>query len=185
MENSAKDVMVINVGSSAHLRATHVIDEDIILKKGETYVNSLPNTEDRDLSTYSQSKLALMQFSTLLRHTLSKTNSEISIYDAHPGLVWTPLLRNHIGDKATNILHNTGLASLIYKTPLEGARAIVASVDYSSTRGPRKEQIYFENGQPGGFATHESRDHLAAMKLWNEVILPSVKEWVEIPHELV
>jgi NAD(P)-dependent dehydrogenase (short-subunit alcohol dehydrogenase family) len=185
MENSAKDVMVINVGSSAHLRATHVIDDDITLKKGETYVNSLPNTEDRDLSTYSQSKLALMQFSTLLRHTLSKTNSEISIYDAHPGLVWTPLLRNHIGDKATNILHNTGLASLIYKTPLEGARAIVASVDYSSARGPRNEQIYFENGQPGGFATHESRDHLAAMKLWNEVILPSVKEWVEIPHELV
>jgi NAD(P)-dependent dehydrogenase (short-subunit alcohol dehydrogenase family) len=185
MENSPKDMTVINVGSSAHLRATHVIDEDITLKKGETYINALPNTEDRDLSTYSQSKLALMQFSTLLRYTMSKRDSEIPIiFDAHPGLVWTPLLRNHIGDKATNILHKTGLANLIYKTPLEGAQAIVAAVDYS-LEGPRKEQIYFENGQPGGFATHESRDHLAALKLWNQVIQPAVKEWVKIPDELV
>jgi len=64
-ESSVKSSpIVINVGSSAHLRATHVIDEEFTLEMNETYISALPSVEDKDLSTYSQSKLALMQFST-------------------------------------------------------------------------------------------------------------------------
>jgi NAD(P)-dependent dehydrogenase (short-subunit alcohol dehydrogenase family) len=182
-ESSTRSSFVINVGSSAHLRATHVVDEDIILGKNETYVNAISNASDTDLSTYAQSKLALMQFSTLLRHSLSKSNSSITIYDAHPGLVWTPLLRNHIGDRATNILRKTGLAHLMYKTPLEGAQAIVAALDCRVNKIP-KEQIYFENGQPGGHATPESRDFSEALRLWKIVIAPEVKGVTSLTNEL-
>ena len=180
-KNSSNAVpTVINVGSSAHLRATSVIDEDIALEKNETYINALPNVDDQDLSTYSQSKLALMQFSTLLRYSLSKDNSPIRIYDAHPGLVWTPLLRNHIGDKATNILRNSGLANLIYKSALEGSQAIVAALDYLSSAS--EEQMYFENGKPGGYATQESRNYSDSLELWETVISPEVKGMMDLPE---
>ena len=104
---------VINVGSSAHLRATHVLDEDS-LPSGEngdgkhSLIDSIPAVTDDDLSTYAQSKLALMQFSTLLRLWLPMSDPPLLIADARPGLVWTPLLRNHIGDKAVRILTRTG-----------------------------------------------------------------------------
>ena len=182
-ESSVKSSpIVINVGSSAHLRATHVIDEEFTLEMNETYISALPSVEDKDLSTYSQSKLALMQFSTFLRHSLSKGSSSITVCDAHPGLVWTPLLRNHIGDRAANILYKTGLAELVYKTPLEGAQSLVAALDF-----PRKmstEQIYFENGKPDGYATPESRDYSASSKLWKYVIAPEVEGRISLPHEI-
>ena len=163
---------VINVG------ATSVIDDEITLEKNETYISALPNVDDKDLSTYSRSKLALMQFSTLLRHSLSKSESPIRVYDAHPGLVWTPLLRNHIGDKATNILRNSGLANLIYKSAFEGAQAIVSALDHLSSAS--KVQIYFENGKPGGYATQESRNYSSSLELWEIVISPEIEGISEV-----
>ncbi|KAL7487888.1 hypothetical protein ACHAW6_013469 [Cyclotella cf. meneghiniana] len=178
---------VINVGSSAHLRATKVIDEEIPLGENESYIRALPNVDDKDLSTYAQSKLALMQFSTLLRRSLSESNTPIQIYDAHPGLVWTPLLRNHIGCRATDFLHQTGLAKLIYKTPEEGAQAIVAALDFSlkpsisKGKDRQQQQTYFVNGRPDGFATPESRDHVAALELLRRVIAPEVRGVMKLP----
>ena len=64
---------VVNVGSSSHLRAASA--EPGMLERTE---------RDRDLSAYAQSKLALMQFSTLLRTSLPW----LTVVDAHPGLVW-------------------------------------------------------------------------------------------------
>eukprot|EP00804_Cyclotella_cryptica_P007313 CCRYP_002563-RA/>CCRYP_002563-RA protein AED:0.04 eAED:0.01 QI:0/0/0/1/0/0/2/0/384 len=185
MMNGASRASMINVGSSAHLRATHVIDEEISLGENESYIRALPSVDDKDLSTYAQSKLALMQFSTLLRQSLFKNSIPIQIYDAHPGLVWTPLLRNHIGCKATNFLHRTGLAKLIYKTPEEGAQAIVGALDFSLRPSPggQQPQTYFVNGQPGGYATPESQDHLAAMELWRRVIASEISGVVNLPDE--
>jgi NAD(P)-dependent dehydrogenase (short-subunit alcohol dehydrogenase family) len=140
---------VINVGSSAHLRATHALDEDITLGHSESYITAMSNAEDKDLSTYAQSKLALMQFSTLLRHSI-KTDT-IQIYDAHPGLVWTPLLRNHIGEGATNFLRKSGLANL--------------TASRSGIKEHHQQQVYFENGKSGGYATPKSREHVEALKL--------------------
>ena len=50
---------VINVGSSAHLRATHVLDEDSLPSSGgngdgkHSWIDSLPAVADDDLSTYA------------------------------------------------------------------------------------------------------------------------------------
>ena len=173
---------VINVGSSAHLRATSVIDEDLIPKSTQSYIESLPGVADDDLSTYAQSKLALMQFSTLLRQWLSKNNksTSIQIIDAHPGLVWTPLLRNHIGDKAVSTLTKTGLANLIYKSSSEGAAAIVSALNYSAPV-TTNDQVYLVNGKPGGYSSLESVSLEASNQLWNIVLKPEVDGVVELP----
>jgi len=178
---------VINVGSSAHLRATHVLDEDSLPSSGEngdgkhSWIDSLPAVTDDDLSTYAQSKLALMQFSTLLRHWLPTSDPPVRIVDAHPGLVWTPLLRNHIGDKAVRILTRTGLANLIYKSSSEGAQAIVASLDSSQLTLAAREQVYFVNGEPGGYASSESVSFDAAIQLWKHVLAPEFEGVVDLP----
>lgn len=182
---------VINVGSSAHLRATRVLGDDWSTD-GESnhdnhpsWINSLPDVLDSDLSTYASSKLALMQFSTILRQCLPVTDSPIRILDAHPGLVWTSLLRNHIGDRAVKILTSTGLANVIYKSSAEGAHAIVSALDYAPPTSARdaaeKEQVYFVNGMPGGYASPESASFHASLQLWEYVLQPELKGKIGIP----
>jgi len=181
LEESERAV-VVNVGSSAHLRATGVV-EDLGDPSGPSvsWVDALPTTADEDLSTYAKSKLAIMQFSMLLRHWLP-TRTHVHVVDAHPGLVWTPLLRNHIGDKAVGTLTKTGLAKLLYKTPNEGAQAIVAAVDDvpSDTEPSKREQVYYENGRAGGLASTESRSIDQSKELWKTVIAPEVSS-VDLP----
>lgn len=179
---------VINVGSSAHLRATYVVDEETTtLPSGgnerdrKSWIDTLPEIADDDLSVYAQSKLALMQFSTLLRHWLP-SDDDIRIYDAHPGLVWTPLLRNHIGDKAVGTLTKTGLAGLIYKLSSEGASAIVSALDHNPSTAASKEQVYFVNGKPGGYAASESNSFHDSVQLWKDVLAPEMKGVVELPE---
>ena len=172
---------VINVGSSAHLRATSVIDEDLIPSNStQSYIDTLPGVADDDLSTYAASKLALMQFSTLLRQWLTKSNNKsIQVVDAHPGLVWTPLLRNHIGDKAVKTLTKTGIANLIYKSSFEGAAAIVSALNYSTP--VTSEQVYFVNGKPRGYSASESVSLEASNQLWNIVLKPEIDGVLELP----
>ncbi|CAM9648385.1 unnamed protein product [Heterosigma akashiwo] len=189
-DNEKKVARVINVGSSAHLRATHVLDEKSVLSedgvsgsKQQSWIEALPDTEDKDLLVYAQSKLALMQFSTLVRHWLPHRNhSEVQIFDAHPGLVWTPLLQNHIGDKGVSTLTRTGLARLIYKTSTEGAQAILAAVDFDQSTPKRKGQVYFVNGKPNGYAAPESTSMNASFRLWRCVILPEIEGVVNLPE---
>ena len=185
MKNSNRDekrtssIKIINVSSSAHLRATGVFHEEDLLSESMSLMNIFPDSPDDDLSTYAKSKLALLQFSTLLRHKLPE-NKGIHILDAHPGLVWTSLLRNHIGNKATNSLQKTGLAGLIYKTPLEGAQAILAALDHPATNN--NEQVYFVNGQPGGYASPESRDLQQSAQLFDRIIAPELEGKVQLPE---
>ena len=173
-----KAVRVINVSSSAHLRATGVFDEEDLCNSSKSLMNIFPDTPDDDLSTYAKSKLALLQFSTLLRHKLP-TNKSIQVFDAHPGLVWTPLLRNHIGEKATNTLQRTGLAGLIYKSPTEGAQALLATLDHPV--GKSKDQLYFVNGQPGGYASPESRNLNQSKQLLERLIEPELEGILQLP----
>ena len=178
LEQSERAV-VVNVGSSAHLRATGVVEEPG--DPSVSWVGALPTTADEDLSTYAQSKLAIMQFSMLMRHWLP-TRTHVHVVDAHPGLVWTPLLRNHIGDKAVGTLTRTGLATLLYKTANEGAQAIVAAVDHvpSDAESSKMEQVYYENGRAGGHASKESRSMSQSKELWRTVIAPEVSS-VDLP----
>ena len=123
-----------------------------------------------------------MQFSTLLRHWVKKsgTNVPIQIFDAHPGLVWTPLLRSHIGDRAVGALTKSGLARLIYKSSSEGAQAIVSALD--SAPSLSTEKVYFVNGQPGGYAASESTSIDASIQLWEHVLAPDVEGIAHIPE---
>ena len=178
-ETNSGGIKIINVSSSAHLRATGVFDqEDLRNREGKSLMNIFPDSPDEDLSTYAKSKLALLQFSTLLRHKLPK-NKGIQVFDAHPGLVWTPLLRNHIGNKATNTLQMTGLAGLIYKSPVEGSQALLAALDHPA--GTSEEQLYFVNGQPGGYASPESRDLQQSQQLLDRLIAPELEGIVQLP----
>ena len=181
-ETRRRRIKIINVSSSAHLRAAGVFEEDDLRMKSKSLMSIFSNSLDDNLSTYAKSKLALLQFSTLLRHKLPKDN-DIHILDAHPGLVWTSLLRNHIGDSATNTLQKTGLAGLIYKSPSEGAQAILACLDHSPFTN-NDEQVYFVNGEPGGYASPESRDLHQSELLWDRIIAPELRGIVKFPEGL-
>lgn len=151
-----------------------------------SWIDSLPDMLDSDLSIYASSKLALMQFSTILRHCLPASDPPIRILDAHPGLVWTSLLRNHIGDRAVRILTRTGLANAIYKSSSEGAHAIVSALDYAppSVAVDEREQVYFVNGMPGGYASPESASYYSSLLLWKCALKPELEGFVEIPKVL-
>jgi len=194
-ENRSIQPTIINVGSSAHLRATHVLDDNFLssiatnMADGEqrSWIDTLSLDLDNDLITYAKSKLALMQLSTILRYWLPST-TQIRIVDAHPGLVWTSLLRNHIGDTAVKALTTTGLANVIYKSPVEGARAIVAALDDETTEvvSPNnatvQKQMYYVNGKPGGYAAFESVCMDASIQVWDHVIAPAlVKDHFALP----
>jgi NAD(P)-dependent dehydrogenase (short-subunit alcohol dehydrogenase family) len=192
---------IINVGSSAHLRATHVLDDTFLSSSiatvvdGEqqsSWIDTLSLELDNDLSTYAKSKLALMQLSTILRHCLPPpSNNKIRIIDAHPGLVWTSLLRNHIGNTAVRVLTTTGLANIIYKSPVEGAQAIVAALDDAaaavatevvSHNDTIQKQMYYVNGKPGGYASSESVSMDASIQVWDHVINPAlIKDHFVLP----
>ena len=93
--------------------------------------------------------------------------------------MWTPLLRNHIGDKAVNTLTKTGIANLIYKSSSEGAAAIVSALNYSVPI--TNDQVYFINGKPGGYSSLESVSLEASNQLWNIVLKPDVDGVIELP----
>lgn len=161
--SSSRPPMVINVSSSSHLRAAQVVQ----------YPPS-SNGEDQDsnLAAYAESKLGLMQVSTLLRHSLPW----LSVIDAHPGLVWTPLLQSHF--PAAKLFERIGLHKLLYKMPPEGAATILAALDhgYQPPATHPKPQVYYVNGQPGGYASVESNNLESSLQLWNEWLGPAVQE---------
>ena len=161
---------VVNVGSSSHLRAACI--NPALLTSTE---------RDRDLGAYAQSKLALMQFSSLLRASLPW----LTVVDAHPGLVWTPMLQRHWGPLAP-ALERSGVSRILFKTPDRGAATILVAAtsqrDPPATWGERsrwrrgwRTQPYFVNQRPGGFASAESRDLDAARAAWKVMVEPTAR----------
>ncbi len=69
---------IVNVASSAHWRASSV-----------NFARARSSARDVSLVAYAESKLGLLQVSTLLR----RHQDRCSVHDVHPGLVWTPMLR--------------------------------------------------------------------------------------------
>lgn len=162
---------VVNVGSSSHLRAGRV-------DKGTLRIDA----SDRDLSAYAQSKLGLMQHSTLLRAALPW----LTVVDAHPGLVWTPMLQMHWG-KLAPTLEATRISRVLFKAPACAATTILTAALAPRVPPPHwgersrwqrgwRTQPYFVNRRPGGFASRESRDMESAMLMWEEVIQPVAAE---------
>jgi len=159
---------LINVGSSSHLRASRV--QPAMLERHE---------RDSTLLAYAESKLGLMQCSLLLRRALPW----LTVVDAHPGLVWTPMLQRHWGPLAP-ALRASGVARLLFKSPERGATTILvaATAPRSPPRcwGERSRWKrgwcvgpYFVNCRPGGFASAQSRDIRAARAMWSAVVEPA------------
>ncbi len=164
---------VVNVASSSHLRAGRV--EPSMASDGSA---------DADLSAYAQSKLGLMQLSTLLRSSLPW----LEVCDAHPGLVWTPMLQRHWGGLALP-LERAGVARAAFKTPAAGATTVLAAAfaprvpprswgERSRWRRGWEAGPYFVNGRPTGCASRESRDVEAAREMWRAVIEPEARRIV-------
>ena len=117
-----------------------------------------------------------MQFSTLLRANLPW----LSVVDAHPGLVWTPMLRRHWGPLAP-ALDATRLSRVLFKSAESGAATVLAAA-LSPRRPPASwgersrwtrgwaAQVYFVNQRPGGYASAESRDVDAAWEAWEALV---------------
>ena len=160
---------VVNVGSSSHLRASRV--DASLLNQPQL---------DSDLTAYAQSKLGVMQFSTLMRSALPW----LTICDAHPGIVWTPMLQRHWGPKVAPMLEKSQLSRVLFKSPSSGANTILTAA--LSPRIPPKSwgerarwrrgwdggQPYFVNRRPNGYASAESRDMEAAKALWVAMLEP-------------
>ena len=163
---------IVNVASSSHLRA------------GRVDPSLLENSRrDADLSAYAQSKLGLMQFSTLARASLPW----LTIVDAHPGIVWTPMLQRHWGAKVAPLLERSRISRVLFKTPSSGANTILTAAlspkhpppawgERSRWRRGWEAGPYFVNRRPGGFASAESRDLEAAKATWRAMIEPLARD---------
>ena len=168
---------VVNVGSSSHLRAARA--DPALLTCDEP---------DSDLSAYAQSKLALMQFSMMLRDAAPW----LTVVDAHPGLVWTPMLQRHWGPLAP-ALERTGLARVLFKAPERGAATILVAATAPREPPPSwgersrwkrgwRAQPYFVNQRPCGFASGESRDLPAARAAWAAMVEPTARKLAPAGH---
>jgi len=146
---------VVNVGSSSHLRAGWV-EEELLRDEGR----------DSGLGAYGQSKLGLMQFSSLLR---LQSKPWLTVVDAHPGLVWTPMLRSSWGERGASLLERTGLYKWMFKSPSSGATTILAAaLDYNATH----KDLYYVNGRPGGYRSSESQNLDLAKSMWQTIVEP-------------
>jgi len=169
LASTAPPPVVVNVGSSSHLRADKLNPQTLE-----------SNEIDTNLAAYAESKLGLMQFSNIVRSAYPW----LPVIDAHPGLVWTPLLQNNFPN--AKLIERIGLAKVLYKTPKGGAATILAAVDEgrrlaslassSSSKGRKRDQVYFANGKAGGYASEESRDETASIELWRQFLGPVVRK---------
>ena len=159
----------VNVGFSSHLRMGNVDPN-----------NLHSNDTDSNLVSYAESKLGLMQFSNVLQSALPW----LTVVDAHPGLVWTPLLRNNF--PGARFLDWIGLSRVLFKSPESGASTILAAVDegrrlgllHSGKNGqtvPQQKQIYVVNRKVGGYSSKESQDVVGSITFWNNVLGPAVR----------
>ena len=145
-------------------------------------------TPDADLRAYAQSKLGLMQVSTLLRHGLGHEQGQglawLEVANAHPGLVWTPMLQRHWGGLVP-VLEKSGAAGLLFKTPESAATTVLTAALAPRSRPPPgwgenpgkwqrgvggQQVPYFVNTRPRGYASEESRDVQAAREMWKRVL---------------
>ncbi len=151
---------VINVGSSSHLRASTV--------RGAAD----SRRPDLGLGAYATSKLGLMHFSLRLRNAVGSRGT-VRVVDAHPGMVWTPMLRGYMGEPACRALVWTGLSNRLFRTADEGAQAILAARTFSpdSTAASGAASLYFVDGRPSvAGASSESRRADAAAETWRWLV---------------
>jgi NAD(P)-dependent dehydrogenase (short-subunit alcohol dehydrogenase family) len=148
---------VVNVASSAHLRA-HRVD---VTRAGSARV-------DRTLVAYGESKLGLLQVSTLLR-------AHCVVHDVHPGLVWTPMLQRAYRPIA-GALDWAGVRLPPWtRTPAQGAATVLAACLGPPQVEPHLTYYADARPKPGSYAS-EAHDAAAAAGLWKSLIEPQLLE---------
>ena len=154
---------IVNVGSSSHLRAAAV--SPALLSDA---------TPDCSLQAYGQSKLGLMQTSRVLRSCAKPTS--LCVHDAHPGIVWTPMLRRQFGPIG-EFLRRLGLSQLLFKTPERGAQMVLAAALAAPHHPEDGAPAYFVDGRLSPkLASPESCDEAAAREMWQRVIAPALAD---------
>jgi NAD(P)-dependent dehydrogenase (short-subunit alcohol dehydrogenase family) len=161
---------IVNVGSSSHLRAA-----DVRLSARDVSI-------DKSLTAYAQSKLGLIHFSLLLRDACE--HQQITVCDCHPGIVWTPMLRNFYGERLCFLLQRSGAANRLFRTPDQGAATVLcaclepgpAPADHRM-RAKGRHHVnggtnYWVNCQrdSGRAASPESRDRRNALRTWRWLV---------------
>ena len=156
---------IVNVGSSSHLRAATV---DPAL--------TTDDSRDRSLKAYGQSKLGLMQVSLVLRAYGYAAQPRLCVHDAHPGIVWTPMLRRQFGPVA-ELLRRVGLAQLLFKTPERGAQMVLAAALAAPQHPADGEPAYWVDGMLSTtLASPESCDESASCAMWQRVVAPALED---------
>jgi retinol dehydrogenase-12 len=135
-ESKSSTPRVVNVASSAHLRAS-TVDRALVMRRADGGGGGGECTRT-NLAAYAASKLALLHVSTLLRHALP-TAAGLVVHDAHPGLVWTPMIKAVYGRRLAAILEFTRLRWLITRSPAHGAAAVLAAA-FAPVVGDRAER---------------------------------------------
>ena len=148
---------VVNVASSAHLRA-HRVD----------VTRARSARSDRTLVAYGESKLGLLQVSTLLR-------AHCVVHDVHPGLVWTPMLQRAYRPIA-GALDWAGVRLPPWtRTPAQGAATVLAACLGPPQVEPLLTYYADARPKPGSYAS-EAHDAAAAAGLWKSLIEPQLLE---------
>ena len=122
-----------------------------------------------------------MQLSLLLRASLPW----LTVVDAHPGIVWTPMLQAQAGGLAA-ALQASGAARLLFKSPEAGATTVLTAAvaprvpppswgERARWRRGWRRGPYFVNCRPGGFASAQSRDLQLAREMWSAIVAPAVE----------
>ena len=68
------------------------------------------------------------------------------VHDAHPGIVWTPMLRRQLGPLA-KLLRWCGLSQRLFKTPRRGAAMVLAASLGEPHHPAQGEPAYFVEGE--------------------------------------
>jgi len=158
---------IVNVGSSSHLRA------------GAVCLSASDTSKDTSLRAYAQSKLGMMHLSLLLRDGCA---DRVTVHDCHPGIVWTPMLRNHFGPSLCAVLQRAGLAPRLFRSPEQGAATVLwaalapaAPTQLGGRRSKRprgRQHAYFANCRrnSGWAVSPQSTDRTKAVGTWRWLV---------------
>ena len=159
--------VVVNVGSSSHLRAPAIGWDTAFLDD---------EAKDRDLRAYAQSKLCLLHCSRVF------SAAGVNCVDVHPGLVWTTMLRKQLPGSDFIEKHvPPAWRRRIFKDPDDAARTLLTAADLGTTQSPLVPAQRYVVGSKitrehafgfGGLASAESRDPRGIHHTWRNVVGP-------------
>ena len=151
---ASKNFVMVNVGSSSHLRSPHIVKS--------TFLDD--PRPDRNFEAYGQSKCGLMHVSRIF------SAAGINCVDVHPGLVWTKMLKNQIPFVKFIDNHPTWRRRF-FSDPDQAARTLLKAAELGFDDS--KDQRYVVDGHLAPFrASPESRNPAGIRHSWRTILGP-------------